>query len=269
MKKSTTLNVKIILKATLFCIAFTGLFVAFSFFKSAVPPQFERLAHGTIGTIAAFLTSYLFLKFDKKTFADIGLMVEKTTLKNFFIGLLMGIALMGTLSLGLIYFSNFSIETNKNSAFFNFFLCTLPFIPLAFMEEMGFRSYPLVLLKNTVGMRQAVIITAILFGFYHIVNGWTLQTAFLGAGVWGIIYGVAALYSDGIALPTGLHYAANLTTSAFGISDTSFNLWILKQKNGLSLENYESSQWAILIPQLIVLVLGVILMEWHVRKQRI
>ena len=180
MKKSISINVKIILEATQFCIAFTGLFVAFSFFKSAIPPQFERLAHGTIGTIAAFLTSYLFLKFDKKTFADIGLIIEKTTLQNFFMGLLIGIALMGTLSLGVIYFSNFSIEINKNSTFFNFFLCTLPLIPLAFMEEMGFRGYPLVLLKNTIGMRQSVSITAIVFGFYHIVNGWTFQTAFLG-----------------------------------------------------------------------------------------
>ncbi|MBL0270178.1 MAG: CPBP family intramembrane metalloprotease [Chitinophagaceae bacterium] len=80
---------------------------------------------------------------------------------------------------------------------------------------------------------------AILFGAYHLANGWTLQNAFLGAGVWGIIFGLAAYRSGGIALPTGLHYAVNMTTSAFGISSGSYHLWVLKSGDGQSLANYQ------------------------------
>lgn len=269
MKEITRQNktAKYILKAILFCIIFTGLFIILSFSKSFVPDKFERIAHGTIGTIAALLTTFLFVKFDKKTFVDIGLVFEKTTLKKFFSGVLVGITLMGILSVSVIFFSNFKIETNSNSNILNFLLWTLPFIPLAFMEEVGFRAYPLMLLKDKTGIRNSIIITSILFALYHIVNGWTIQNSFLGAGVWGIIYGLAAIYSNGISMPTGMHYAANLTTAAFGISEGSFNLWVLKSKDGLSLENYQSSQWTTLIPQISVFILGVICMEWYLRKK--
>ena len=43
------------------------------------------------------------------------------------------------------------------------------------------------------------------------------QPRLLALGLVGAI-GAAAVYGKGIALPTGLHYAANLCTSAFGIS---------------------------------------------------
>jgi membrane protease YdiL (CAAX protease family) len=256
-----------VFKAVLFCIVFTGLLVVLSFTKLFFSDKFERITHGIAGTIAAVLTTYLFLQFDKKTFTDIGLKFEKTSLKNFLSGILAGIVLMGILSFSVIFFSDFKVETNSNSNMLNFLFLTLPLIPLAFMEEVGFRAYPLVILKDKTGIRNSIIITSILFALYHVANGWTIQNSFLGAGVWGIIYGLAAIYSNGIAMPTGMHYAANLTTAAFGISNDSFNIWVLKQANGTSLENYQSSQLTILIPQISVLLLGIICMEWYLRKK--
>lgn len=256
-----------ILKAFLFCTVFTGLFIILSFSKSLVADKFERIAHGTIGTFAALLTTFLFLKFDKKTLADIGLEFEKNSFRNFFFGVLAGIALMGILSLSVIFFSNFKVETNSSSNILNLLLWTLPLIPLAFMEEVGFRAYPLRILKDKTGIRNSIIITSILFALYHVANGWTIQNSFLGTGVWGIIYGLAATYSTGISMPTGMHYAANLTTSAFGISEGSFNIWVLKSKDGLSLENYQSSQLTTLIPQISLLVFAIICMEWYLRKK--
>ena len=255
-----------ILKAILFCTIFTGLFIVLSFSKSFVPDKFERLAHGTIGTIAALLTTFLFLQLDRKTFADIGLTFDKQTFRNFFWGVIAGIILMGILSFSVIVFSNFQIEINGHSTLLNFLLCTLPLIPLAFLEELGFRAYPLSLLKGTTGVRNSIILTSLLFAVYHVANGWTIQNAFLGAGVWGMVYGLAAIYSHGIAMPTGIHYAANLTTSAFGISEGSFNIWVLKSKDGLSLENYESSQLTTFIPQLSLFIFALIGLEWYLRK---
>lgn len=139
-------KIKYILKATLFCVAFTGIFITFSFFKSSVPEKFERLAHGIFGTIAAVLTTFLFIKFDKKSFADIGLIFRKSTLTKFFLGVVLGIGIMGLAALSVIYFSDFKIVANTNSNIFNFLFWTLPLIPLAFMEEVGFRAYPLQLL---------------------------------------------------------------------------------------------------------------------------
>jgi uncharacterized protein len=256
-----------ILKSTLFCLLFIGLFVFFSFIKSFLPVKFETLGYGLIGTTAAFLITFLFLKIDKKTFADIGLKWENATLKKFFTGIVLGFGIMGLMTFGVIYFSGFKMETNESSSILNFLFCTLPLIPLAFMEEVAFRAYPLILLKDKLGIGMAILITSILFAGYHIANGWTVENAFLGAGVWGIVYGSAAIYSNGVAMPTGLHYAANLTTSLFGISGSSFNIWILKQKDGLTLTHYQSSQWAIIIPQIILLIFGVICVEWMVKNK--
>lgn len=260
--KITTLT-----KAVLFCATFTILFIALSLFKSFFPGSQERIAHAIVGTIAAILTTFLFLKFDRKTFADIGFVYKKPTLKNFVVGLFTGICLMGLLSYTVILFSGFKVETNAESNLANFILCTLPLIPLAFMEEVGFRGYPLIILKNSYNTRNTILITSFLFALYHIANGWTLQNAFLGAGVWGILFGLAAIYSNGIALPTGLHYGVNATTAAFGISDNSFNIWTLKQSNGLSLESYQSSKLETLLPQVGILVIGVVLMERFHRKK--
>lgn len=256
-----------LLKASLFCAAFTIIFILLSFFKSFIPAEQERLAHGIIGTIAAFLTTFAFLKYDKKSWKDIGLQYEKSTIGNFLSGILSGMVFMGLSVLFVIYYSGFKVETNPNSNIFHFLLMTLPLIPLAFMEELGFRAYPLVILTEHSGIRNSIIITSILFALYHLVNGWTIQNAFFGAGTWGILYSFTAIYSKGISMPTGMHYAANLTTSVFGVSDHSFNIWTLKLKNGDSLENYQSSEWITWIPQLSLLMFGVMLMEWWVRKQ--
>ena len=100
---------------------------------------------------------------------------------------------MGILSFSVIVFSNFQIEINGHSTLLNFLLCTLPLMPLAFLEELGFRAYPLSLLKGTTGVRNSIILTSLLFAVYHVANGWTIQNAFLGAGVWGMVYGLAAI----------------------------------------------------------------------------
>ena len=73
-----------VLKAVLFCIVFTGFFIVLSFTKSFIPEKFERLDHGIIGTIAALLTTFLFLVIEKKKFADIGLAFNKKTIAKFF-----------------------------------------------------------------------------------------------------------------------------------------------------------------------------------------
>src|ERR1700712_4894831 len=103
---------KYIFKAILFCIVFTGLLVVFSFFKSFIPNKFERFAYGTIATAVSFLTTYIFLRFDRKSFSDIGLKFANSTLRKFCVGVLIGIVLMGIMIVFVIYFSKFKIELN-------------------------------------------------------------------------------------------------------------------------------------------------------------
>lgn len=270
MSPSPTVKLKInfFLKASLFCALFTGIYILVYFLKTPLTEKYNAVIHAVIGIGAAFFTTYIFLKSDKKSFASIGFVFEKETVPKFFKGILLGIGIMGTVTLLVIVFSHFTIEWNPNSGVLVFLWGSLPFLPLAFMEEVGFRAYPFLLLRDKTSIRNAILLTSLLFGLYHVANGWTLQNSLLGAGVWGIIFGLTAQYSNGISMPTGLHYAVNVTTSAFGIGSNSYNLFVLKQRNGGSLENYQSSQLADLLPQISLLVFGVLCMEWYVRRKR-
>src|SRR5688572_23430669 len=163
------IKTKYIFKSVLFCVVFTGLLVIFSFAKGFIPNEFERLAHGVIGTLAAFLVTVLFLRFDKKRFSNIGLTFERSTVVKFFVGVITGVVIMGLLSMSVIYFTNVEIEVNQASNLLHFLLVTAPLLPLAFMEELGFRTYPLRILKDGIGIRLSIIITSILFALYHIV----------------------------------------------------------------------------------------------------
>jgi uncharacterized protein len=256
------------LKSILFCLLFTILLIILSFSKSFFPAAYERMAYGIIGTIAALLVTFLFLRFDKKKFSSIGLSLNRNTPLQFIRGFLVGIGLMGILSFSVIYATGFTIELNPESNVFLFLWFTLPLLPLAFMEELAFRAYPLRQLNKTSGIRISILVTSLLFALYHLANGWTFQNAFLGAGSWGIFFGTAAIYANGIAMPTGMHYAVNLTTVAFGITDKGINLCVLKLRSGAPPDTYTGSRLSELLPQLCILLAGLFFMEWLTRHKR-
>lgn len=257
-------NTNAILKAILFCISFTIVFIAFSFLKSFVPHTSERLVYGLIGTTVAFLVTFVFLKFDKKSFTDIRLRFDYFTIPKFVAGIGAGIILMGILALGVLYFKNASFQVNSKSSVLHFLIATMPLIPLAFMEEIAFRAYPLEIIKEKTGVRLPIFITSILFALYHVANGWSIASSFYGPAVWGLLFGLAAVYSKGIAFPTGIHYAANLTTSAFGEPDNTVSVWIIKLPENTGTQ--PGFEWLTIIPSFVLLVFAVLCIELYVRR---
>jgi membrane protease YdiL (CAAX protease family) len=79
----------------------------------------------------------------------------------------------------------------------------------AVYEEVFFRA-----LKGN--KWAAIIISAVIFGFAHILNpNATLITAF-GTGLGGLIYGIAFLGAQNIWLPLGLHFNWNFAQAMLG-----------------------------------------------------
>lgn len=259
-----TSKARYILKAILFCVVFTGIFMLLSSTLNFAPRRLERLAYGIIGTLAALITTFLFLKFDRKKFSDIGLTVQRSSVVKFFAGVLSGIVIMGLLTTSVLYFTNAEIELNPGTTVWHFLLATAPLIPLAWMEELGFRAYPLEILKDKTGIRLSIIITSILFALYHIANGWSVASSFYGPAVWGLVFGLAAIYSRGIALPTGIHYAANLTTSAFGEPNNTVSIWTIKHSATTASKGVD---WATLFPVLALLIFAIFFIELYMRRK--
>ncbi|MBI1779932.1 MAG: CPBP family intramembrane metalloprotease [Sphingobacteriales bacterium] len=250
------------LKSVLFCIAFTILFIAASFLKNLIPAEYERWAHGIIGTLVAFIVTFIFLKIDKRTWSQVNLVPDNKTILKFLSGIIIGIVLMAPLALLSIHYSGASIEFNSASGLVSFLLSTAALIPLAFMEELGFRAYPLETIKEKSGIRISLLITAVLFALYHFANGWSITSSFMGPFVWGLIFGLGAVAGRGIALSTGIHYAANLTTAAFGMAGSTSSLFILKENETMQV----SGNHLQLFISAGLFVLAAILIELYIKR---
>jgi membrane protease YdiL (CAAX protease family) len=85
--------------------------------------------------------------------------------------------------------------------------------------------------------------------------------------VWGLVFGLAAVYSKGIAMPTGIHYAANLTTSAFGAASSTVSIWAIKQPNASSTK-YGGTDWLTILPALALLLFAIFCIELYMRRKR-
>lgn len=248
------------LKPVLFCVLFTiGLYV-FSTAVNWFPPQYERIIYGIAGTLAGLLSGFVFLRFDGKRFADINLVFRSSSPGNFSKGFVAGVLLMGLLAMLTLKLTHSTLRLNNSVSAGSFLLAALPLLPLAFMEELGFRAYPVEFMRGRVDFRIILLLTSVLFALYHIVSGWPVGIAFYGPGIWGLIYGLAALYGKGIAMSTGLHFACNLTTTALGSSGSAVSIWIVETPDRPPLV---SGIWLDLLPAGVLFVIAIVLIEWY------
>jgi membrane protease YdiL (CAAX protease family) len=134
------------------------------------------------------------------------------------------------------------------------------------MEEIAFRSYPLILLQESYGARFTIYVGALAFAMYHYIPGGNLLGSLLGTGIWGVVYGLLAIWTKGIAFPTGFHFALNLSQAIFGMKEPYTPIWNLidggPENNYF---NFDMDQVG-LAAQLLVLLLSVFFIEFYVRK---
>jgi membrane protease YdiL (CAAX protease family) len=234
---------------------------------SLFPASWERILYGVFGTISALLAAWLFLRIEKKSFREIGLIWESGTFIRFFKGLLTGTLIFSIILIILLSFTELQIE--RNTAVWQplAILGYAAIIPLALMEEVAFRSYPFLKLNKVCGVRITQIIVAVAFALYHIVSGWSVQAAFLGPGIWAFVFGLAAVWSGGIALPVGIHVALNVLQPLTGMRGNDNSLWILKYKDGTPENLIAKTDSVGLVIQLIILICAVLLTEYYIRKK--
>ncbi len=253
---------QITIKAVLFCSLITFAWKIFLFINQSTSFVSNGLLIGLIGTCLAGGVTYLFLRADKKRFADIGLKMESGTWKKFAAGVLIGIALITLLVIFIAYISNYQIEQTGNANWLFILLTALPPIGLlATMEEITFRCYPQIILKDSLGILPSLAITSVLFGTYHLVFGWGV-IGFLSTTIWGFLFCSMAISSNGISLPSGFHTAINLTQSIFGLNGNSFSVWHI---NGARDDRFlQNQQMILMLAPIVILAFWVI---WIRRKR--
>jgi membrane protease YdiL (CAAX protease family) len=226
----------------------------------------KNFTFGVSGTLTALLISWLFVRYEKRSLKEIGLTWQRGTALRFCIGLLIGGALFGLTLLALVAFTPLQLQLNTNS----FPLTALPgylaFIPLSLMEEIGFRGYPFVRLHKQFGLRVTQLIIAILFALYHVLGGQSVLGSFLGPGIWALVFGLAAVWSGGIAMPFGIHLALNLLQPLTGMRGDSGAVWVLKNWSEGIGDHLATPETIGLIMQLVLLVVSLLMTEYYIRK---
>jgi membrane protease YdiL (CAAX protease family) len=146
------------------------------------------------------------------------------------------------------------------SAFPILFYFTL-YILVAIREELAFRGYPLFSLNYSYGLWASQLIIFVIFSLEHIAGGMTWMQAFSGAGTGAFLFGFAALRTNGIALPIGLHTAWNFGQWCFGFKKESgiFGSIVDKGFEGV----VERNAW---ISYLIIMTLAVVIFYFYKPK---
>ncbi|MGI9240217.1 MAG: CPBP family intramembrane glutamic endopeptidase [Verrucomicrobiales bacterium] len=254
-------KIEVALRVALFWGAFWLLLFGLRRIPVPVAPELGNLLFGCLGTLGAFILVKIFLGAESKTFPDIGLVWASGSLRRFMLGSAGGMALAGLMLAVVVPLAGFTVVPTPDPDYWNAIgFAILVLFVLALMEEVAFRSYPLVRLYRSFGTRTSIYGTSLFFALYHGIDPANL----LGPGVWGILFGVAAIGSRGIALPLGLHFGLNWMQSLFGMK-TQFagSIWTIVPGAG---EGIESANFIGLVLQFLLLVVGILLVERHIRR---
>ncbi len=259
--KSTT-----VLKAVLFCAINIAILKLALFAQTTFLGGRQDFLSSLVGPILVLVVTYLFLKFDRKSFGAIGLRPDTSTFWRFLAGAVLGIAVMSIYIVAVIYSLGLQIRLNNGGSIPYLLANALPIIILlAWMEEVVFRSYPLVILNERIGRFAALLITCILFGLYHLVFGWGIA-GFFSTAIWGLGFGLLALYSKGISMPTGFHAAGNFMQLALGTTGSAFSIWHITFSNGEAVKSFTTSLSTTVISQLALLVV-ILIFGWLIFRR--
>jgi len=209
------------LRVFAYWILFIGILMLVGRFLNPVfPAQYERFVYGIGCTVGTFALTLIFIGSEKKTLRDYGLVWESGTLIRLLKGLGFGILIFAGLIALLVIAGGIRIRLSalwEPSSLFWY----LPILPLALFEEIAFRSYVFSKLNKQYPLLTTQIIVALAFALYHISMGWNPMVSFLGPGIWALVFGLAVVKSNGIALPTGLHVALNLSQQITSMKGTT------------------------------------------------
>lgn len=218
-------------------------------------------------TIIAIIITFIALKIDQKTFRQIDFYLDRKTPIRFSIGFVLGLTITIVMLVIIINFSSIEIKYNENANIQTVLFWLLAFFPLAFMEEIIFRGYAFSKIYKNIGIWPAQILMAILFAWYHDFTGLTFLNQLLGPGIWALIYGIAAVWSKGLALPTGLHMAINVVLALVGEKDSRHAIWNLEYTTEITPIIKAQTESIGLAMQITILITGIILTEYYRRSK--
>lgn len=194
-----------------FWIAFAALVGLVSPVSAAFPGLWKGAFLGTLVSVGTILITLGILRKSQWNVKDVGLAFSRSSVPRFILGMGCGLVLI-TLHFGILWLfgGQVSLERVPEVKLTALLVAVCSFVPLAAMEELGFRGYAFRRLESSYGLGVAQLIVALAFAVYHVVGGFPWIAALLGTGMGSILFGMAAIATRGLAVPIGLHAAWNI-----------------------------------------------------------
>ena len=247
--------------ALLFWVLFEFVMNSLGPFMTRTPNWLHGSSVGSSVSIAMVGVTYLFLKYDKLTFSDLGMTFNADAVFRFIFSLVAGMVFFGCFYLLYLWLTPVEVVSKQNVDVVSIIpLAFLSFLMLSLMEEIAFRGYFLKKLETAIGIRAAIYMSSLVFGLYH---GFAFGSI-TGPAVWGLLYGVLVYWSKDLAVPIGFHAGANLIQGYAGEKERyADGLWAFELTEKVT--PFTVVQFSFFL-QIFLFVLGVVLVEVYLAK---
>lgn len=240
-------------RVILFCLLCTIALATFSGLTKDFPTEWKQHLLLIITIAITYGLTILFVNWERLQLKDVGVVGNNMTFKKVAIGFGIGLFMTMLQPAFVLLFGHYQIALNSSISSSKIIFYLTLYILVAIREELAFRGYPLFSLNHRFGLWTAQIIILIIFSMEHIAGGMTWFQAFLGAGTGALLFGFAALRTNGIGLPIGIHAAWNFGQWCFGFKQETGLLKGIAQKG---FENVvERNAW---ISYLVIMAIAII-----------
>jgi membrane protease YdiL (CAAX protease family) len=193
--------------------------------KSMFRGQSGNLVWGVVSCAVLLPLTLLFARYDGRGSRSVGLGFGRGSIPRLSLGVLVGLSVYGLILLLVsVVAGPIRLTPAADVQLGPFLLTACTILILSCMEELGFRGYPLRTLVPALGMWPAQGLVAAAFGLCHLLFGWSWSSILTGVVPCGLLFGMAAAASGGLAMPIGVHAGLNAALWLVGETGTP-GLW--------------------------------------------
>lgn len=230
--------------------------IAVGLLRGSLPEAIGPLVWGTLSSAVLLAVLRWFLRGDHRSWQAIGLGLDRGSVPRWGGGLLIGLATYAvTLAVSGLLFGPIRVAPGVTPSLSGLVVVLAGILALAAMEELAFRSYPLWVSTEALGRWPAQAFIALAFALLHVAYGWSLTTVAFGVLPSGLLFGMAAIASRGLALPFGIHAGLNLGRWLTSETDGA-GPW---QLDTTSIDVTMAGRWAHWVGAVIPLLVGILI----------
>jgi len=224
-----------LVRVLLFYVLSVALLLFTSRITKTLPAKSADLLSIAIACFLTFGLVVLFVKWEKLSLKTVGVIPGAKSANRFALGYAMGLAMAGTQALIVLMSGHLKLILNPRITVTEVGLSCLLYLLVACREELAFRSYFLKSIAYSFNVTTALLIMTVIFIFEHVIAGMSWKMAAIGSGFGGILFGISAIKSNGLALPFGLHSAWNFGQWSMGFKN-KVGIWEAVVEKGYEVE---------------------------------